>query len=114
MQNIDYDSLSEDEQKVYNEVAIIRERNSGMVAEIEQLGGNVDIATARMEHLLMSLVELGVITTGQLVHIQKDWELSLKPQLRGMRDRMRAIRAEAQKEARTNKLILPPGVNGGS
>ncbi len=104
---IDYDALDEMQKKLYNEVMAIRQRNADRITKIEQSGMSMDLSTARVEHMLSSMVHFGVITTDQLLELNKDWELELRRQSKGILERVEAAIREAQAERARPKLIIP-------
>lgn len=99
--------LPVDVQPIAIEVERIRTSNAKIVEEIEAQGAEIDLVTARLEHVMNSLVELGVITEKQMWEMQLDWEKALAAQIKPIRERFRAAVREAQIEARKPKLIVP-------
>lgn len=108
---LDYDSLTEPQQKTFREIAALRERNVDRINKIEANGFSVDIWTARLEHFMMSMLWAGIITIDQLLAIQKDWELSLRQQSRTMLARVEeTVAAERQAGVRApQKKLWTPG-----
>lgn len=99
----------------------IRETNAAIVSEIEQMGGGLDLTVPRLEHFMVNLVELGILTEDQLLDEAYRWEMTLKDQLvpmvRDMRERIQEARRVAMERNKAAKrpradgaLILPPGV----
>lgn len=79
----------DDLEKVKRKVGMLRETNSNIVAEIESLGGEVEITVARVEHMFEFLVQLGIITELQRWQEQYTWERDLKSQLVPVVQRLR-------------------------
>lgn len=113
-----FEELDPELQKDVTQVNGLREQNAILAGKIEQLGGGVDTANARIEHLLVSLVTSGRITEHEMWAINLDWELTLRPQLKDSLQKMQAIHQErveaqrqahiaAQREAAKPKLIIP-------
>lgn len=75
--------------KVQRKVQMLRETNSAIVAEIESLGGAVEITVARVEHMFHYLVHLEILTELQLWQEQYTWERDLKAQLVPVVQRLR-------------------------
>lgn len=101
------------------QMSTVRTVNARLVREIEELGGAVEVVPARVEHFFAYLVDLGVITQRQHVEEQLLWEKHLQPQLRSVRDKLKAaaqlVRDQADKTkqiTRSSRLILPPGARG--
>jgi hypothetical protein len=103
----DTDKMSSEDLRTYREVMTIRARNSERVAKIESHGRALEIATARVEHILSSLVSLEVLTLAQCLAIQKDWELTLRAQTKAILQSLDAEAAEKAKEAARPKLYVP-------
>ena len=107
----DFDELEPETREIAVFASQMRERNAATIAEIEAMGGGVDVATARLEHILFSLVELGIITDKQLWQMQADWEKALKAQLRQAKEHLIGLRQAAAEQERADrfakKLIVP-------
>lgn len=89
-------------EKQARKVSQLRSTNAGLMSEIEQLGGELDITTARLEHFIQTLFELGVISGEQLLNEQESWERSLRGQLVPVRDKLR----EAHKRMKTGVTLF--------
>jgi len=76
----------------------IRETNSKITSEIEGMGQALDLSIPRLEHFMVALVDLGVITEKQLIEEAVRWELNLKEQLVPIVRKMREYLVE-QREA---------------
>ena len=102
-----FDNLDPETQKIAQNAQAVRDQNVQTLHRIQQMGGDVDITTARLEHFMQSLVSVGVLTDYQMYSINLDWEKSLRGQLQNllkvMQDRARAAKAEAERP----KLIVP-------
>lgn len=94
-----------DNEKRLRKIQQLRSTNAGLMGEIEQYGGSVDLGIARIEHLVRELVTLGVLTEEQQLDEAEKWERSLRSQLIPVRDRMlEAFNARKQELARRQKL----------
>ena len=116
------EDLDPETRVVATKAAGLRVSNANMVREIESLGGGVDVLSARVEHFLVTLANLGVITDDQLWNINLDWEQTLRPQLQDLLGQVRAAKANEQRlleskqrfaaqplKAAPPKLWKPPG-----
>lgn len=107
---LDYDKLTESQQKTYREIAALRDRNVARINKIESVGMQIDIWTARIEHLEMSLLWAEIITVDQLLAIQKDWELSLRAQTQAIVPKVDEILAmQNSQNVPKRKLWTPSG-----
>jgi hypothetical protein len=104
---IDYDELTESQQKLYREVIAIRQRNADRIAKIEETGMMMDLTTARLEHTLSTLIHFGILTVDQVLEMNKDWELELKKQSREILARVEEAIRLRKAEAARPKLIIP-------
>ena len=98
MQPRNYDELETDVQKLVDETQALRNINQKLNAEIELMGGSIEVGAARVEHLLSCLLNIGLITEKNIWEINRDWELSVRPQLRECRNKMLEV-AQQQKAA---------------
>lgn len=108
----DVEDLPEEARPVAVFAIQMRERNAAVAGQIEALGGGVEISAAKMDHMLVALCNLGVITELQMWQIHADWEKNLRGQLKESFERMQAIHRERQVEARrkaTEKKLIIPG-----
>lgn len=111
----DLSDLREDIREVAIFAVQMREKNVAAVGEIERLGGGVDLSSAKTEHVLNALVQIGILTELNRWQIEADWERKLNRQLKEMRARLDAIINQQRQSTRhQKKIILPPGVNGSS
>lgn len=105
------EDLPEEVQPIARFALQMREKNAQTIGQIEAMGGGVDIATARLEHVLFSLVELGVIDNMQLWQMQADWEKALRMNLKRIKEQLAGMRQAAEEAARAarfeKKLIIP-------
>lgn len=103
--------LPEDVQPLAMKAAGLREQNSKLFERLEGLGGGAEIATARIEHVLVYLVDIGVITEMQRWKEAVRWESTLREQLQHAVEQVEQIRAaaieEQKRQARVRKLIIP-------
>jgi hypothetical protein len=110
----DISDLSAEVQEVAVFALQMREKNAATVERIQSLGGDVDLATAKLEHTLIALVDMGVLTPLQMWQIESDWERKLRKMLKPILERMQGLHQERIKQQQENrlgkKLILPPGV----
>lgn len=93
----------------------MRAKNAETISQIEQMGGALDITPAKLDHMLVALCDLGVITDLQMWQIHADWERNLRAQLKPQKETMQGIfqaRQEAARRAPAKKLILPPSARG--
>jgi len=81
--------MTDDIEKKRRKIKQLRTTNSSLAHEIETLGGGVDLGTARVEHLIIYLVDQGVLSEDQAVDEQLHWETGLRPQLISIRDGLR-------------------------
>ena len=102
------EDLPEETRRIALKALQFREENVSRMQLIEQLGGAVEIANARLEHLLYSLIELGVITEQAMWQINLEWEKKLRPQLI---ESLSALQRVRRQEAARPRLIVP-GSNG--
>jgi phage shock protein A len=101
-------------EKLERQIATLRTTNAGLTNEIESLGGQVDVATARVEFLMNWLEEQGVISKMQRLEEQMQWEKGFKPQLVRVRDGLREAHQQAQREyaarmKKAGKAQIPEG-----
>lgn len=106
---LDYEKLTEPQQKTYREIAALRERNVDRINKIESAGVGIDVWTARIEHFMMSMLWAEIITVDQLLAIQKDWELSLRAQTKAAHDRVEQMIAAQRSQVPQRKLWTPGG-----
>lgn len=103
--------LPEDLQPLAMKAAGLREQNSKLFEKLEGLGGGAEIATARIEHALVFLADIGVITERQRWEEAVRWETVLREQLQYAVEQVEQIRAasieEQKRQARVRKLIVP-------
>ena len=85
--------------KLIRKVERLRSVNSGLVYEIESLGGAVDLTMARVETFIDFLVDAGILTERQRWMEQHKWETTLRPQLISTRDRIKLQIEEARRHA---------------
>jgi hypothetical protein len=98
-----------EEEKLDRKIDMARTTNAGLVREIEMLGGDVDLATARVEFLMHWLEEAGVVTPLQRRQEQLAWEQGLRPQLIAMRDnRKAAVQQRVEEQKRRLAASKPP------
>lgn len=92
-----------EKEKLSRKVHQLRTTNSGLMGEIEQYGGQMDVAIARLEHLIGELVDLGILTTEQMLIEAEKWERSLRTQLIPVRDRLREAHEQRLEELRKER-----------
>jgi hypothetical protein len=108
VQNL-YD-LPDDVQPVAVRAVGLREQNVKLYEELEKLGGGAEIGPARIEHVLVFLVDAGVITELQRWEEAALWEEALREQLKMAIEQLGLIRAkekEEQEAIRRRRLLLP-------
>lgn len=101
------EDLPEDVQQVAMEAQRLRQANANNIGFIEKNGGGIEIASARTEHLVASLVHMGVITVDQMWQINRDWERSLFVQVKESRRSLEAMIEARRQEAAKPKLYIP-------
>lgn len=103
--------LPEEVQPTAVKAAGLREQNVKLFEKLESLGGGADIAPARIEHVLIFLADIGVITEQQRWDEAVLWETALREQLKYAVEQVEQIRAaaieEQQRQSRVRKLIVP-------
>ncbi len=104
---IDYDSLTEPQQKKFRETQALRERNAARVKGIEDHGVVLDLGPARIDHLLSALLDMDVLTIDQILEVNKAWELELRRQTKEIFAKIERAQEEARKERARPKLIIP-------
>ena len=96
------DKLDDEGVRIARNCINMRLQNSKIVDDIEKFGGEVDVQVARLEHLLTSLVEYGILDAKAMWQIQLDWEKTLRVQLKPVREKLEALsktpRPKAQKQ----------------
>lgn len=102
-----FSEMSEEERAIATEASDLRIKNLRIAGALEQLGADVETGSARLEHLLLSLVELGVITPLQMWNINLDWEKNLNQQLRESHTRVVQQRQAEARAAGQKKLAIP-------
>jgi len=107
IQQINYDTLTEVQKKTYREIIALRERNAARVEKIESTGLGLDIATARLEHMLNALVAFDILTMDQVLELNKSWELELRKQSQEILNRVEEAQRAAAAERARPKLIIP-------
>jgi hypothetical protein len=70
------------------ETTALRVGNAALTGRIEQLGMDLDVSTPRIEHLMQSLVDIGVITELQMWEMQRNWERHLRGELVRIHDKI--------------------------
>lgn len=75
------DELPTETRKIAVKALQFRDANNILKDQIDRLGGRYDFADARLNHLIGSLVRLGVVTEQAMWEIVLDWEKYQKPQL---------------------------------
>jgi hypothetical protein len=92
----------------------MRAKNAETISQIEAMGGSLDITPAKLDHILVALCDIGVITDLQMWQIHADWERNLRAQLKPQKETMQGIHQQRmrqrQEAAARDRLILPPGV----
>ena len=70
-------------EKVWRKVKMLRDTNASLVQEIESIvgPGAIDLGTARFEHFVGYLVDIGLLSDEQHATEALAWEHSLKSQL---------------------------------
>ena len=101
-----YEDMTEDGKRIARTCMGIRQQNANIIKDIEKLGGDVDVSTARLEHLLQSLVDLKILQPSMMWEIQLDWEKRLRSQLGPIRQRLQELDKTPRPKA-TKKLWLP-------
>lgn len=104
---LDPETFTDEQTRIHTEMMAIRQRNVARIEKIENHGVQMELATARVEHLIASLIHFGVLTVDQVLEIHKDWELELRKQTKIILERLEAAAAERARQARLPKLILP-------
>lgn len=95
---------------------MLRETNSNIIGEIESMGQQIDLTLPRLEHFMVFLIDLGVITEEQMIESQIRWEHNLKEQIvpivQSLRERRQHLRDEARKAKRAepNQNTVPTRV----
>lgn len=122
IESMNFDDLSEDQKKMVRATAHLNQENQARLAQMRQMGAEVDFASAQVDHLISSLRSLGVITDDQFIAIKHDWERGLARQTKQMVSMMQAQIAEMQKQARQQQtaqtgvtpsgLVVPPSAAG--
>lgn len=103
----------------------IRETNATIIEEIQSMGVEPELTMPRLEHFMVFLVQLGLMTEDDLLNEAYHWERNLKeqigPMVRKMRERAIEARNEAQRrQAEAAKVAkdqpkvdaVPPKVDG--
>lgn len=106
------DSLPEETRRKAVYAQQMREKNSNTATAIEQMGAGVEISSARIDHLIQSLVDLGIVTEEQRWEEEAEWQKHLNVQLRDYHQRVTEMRQAAKAQAKRPQLILPPHVKG--
>ena len=110
-------------EKLKQKLNTIRTTNAVVVNEIESYGHQMDLVMPRLEHFMVFLVNLGVLTEKQVLEEAYLWERNLKEQLvpvvRAMREQVRTMVKEARKKQAASPpapsqkagpaLVFPPG-----
>lgn len=104
-----FNSLDEEEKKIARNCLYLRRQNATITADIEKMGGELDVSTARLEHFMTFLVEAGVISPGDLWRAQYSWEQTRRSQISLIRDRLKDVH-EAKRPK--SQLVLPPHLRG--
>jgi len=97
------DEFSPETLEKFNKTNELRRRNSDMAGQIESYGASVELAIARVDHLLLGLTRVGAITADEYVEILLDWEETLAPQLQSVRDNARSRREQEKIAYRKNQ-----------
>ena len=90
--------LPDDIQPIAIRAVGLREQNVGLFKQLEDLGGGAEIAIPRVEHLIMYLVEVGVISERQRWDEAVAWEEHLRDQLKIAVGQLTVLRAEQKAE----------------
>lgn len=85
--------------------------NVQRVGRLEQVGVGLDVGTARVEFLMQSLAEFGIITQEQLLEMAWSWEENMALQLAQLEDQvqMRMQRAQEEQERMIREAKLTQG-----
>lgn len=102
-----FEEMPDDIREIALEATDLRQKNKQIAGALEQLGAAIETGGARLEHLLLSLVELGIIDMKKMWEINLDWEETLNKQLREAHTRVAQQRIAEQRAAGKKKLILP-------
>ena len=126
MEPLTEEECTADEWDVVQKADAARQQAAEYMRELESMGANVDVADARIDHLLLSLCRIGVITKFQYATIMLDCNRNISSQMQSLVAHRRAQIAELQRlqqEAMLKavqekgglitppekKLIVPPG-----
>lgn len=108
------EELDEEAQNLVKRTMHLRQTNSILVGQIESMGGELDLLTPKLEFFMTALVSLGVITDKQVWSIHEQWELTLRDQVKPLRDELQADLRKKQAAAKLGvkaqarpKLIVP-------
>lgn len=92
--------MSDEIEKVERKIAQLRTTNAGLTQEIESLGGGVEVTVARLEHFMQWIcIELDIPKEKRLEE-QLNWEMGLRVQLIGVRDKVKETRQAMEAELR--------------
>jgi hypothetical protein len=106
---LDIEDLPEEIAALAKRCEAIRQNNAHNVTQMERIGVVFDLAITRVEHLMGSLVDLGIITDEQYWALNLEWEESLQRQLKNADSKIREQLANRQNAARQEaaKLVTP-------
>lgn len=102
-----FEDMPPEERALASEATELRQKNAQIAGAMESYGAEIETGSARLEHLLLSLVELKVITMLQMWQINLDWEKNLNSQLRTSLSRLEDARAAAERAKGKKKLYIP-------
>lgn len=103
----DLATLDEETLALANSTMQLREANAAKIGQLERRGAGVDLGTARCEHLMVCLVDTGIVTEKQKWEFELAWQLELKRQVKGMIETINGIEQAQREEAAKPKLIIP-------
>lgn len=105
----DIEDLPEDIALIAKRTHGTRRANAELISEMEKHGFEFEIAAAKLEHFMGSLVDAGVITEEFYWATALDWEESLQKQLRDAEAKIRRrIAQQRYEEQRAVSEILTP------
>ena len=106
--------MSDENEKIERKVAQLRTTNAGLTQEIEQLGGGVEVTTARLEHFMQWIcTELDIPKEKRLGEMLA-WEQGLRTQLIPIRDKLKEHRQQQHDQMRRQQEAAEKAARRGS
>lgn len=99
------EQLPEEVQGLARRVSGLRQQNVNLVQQLTDLGAGIEPGIARIEHLVVFLVEAGILTQQQRWEEAESWELNFRAQLKEAIENIKQFRADMEAEAEKQRRV---------